>query len=162
MKKNMIFLLTLLLIGVNVSAQNVIGIWQKGSDIVGSGLGEAYHFFENDKFEFSVSQFSYLNNIISFRGTYKIQNNQICFIIESRKERVGTHIEQGSPAWQDNWIIEGGEIMLVKQDTTQFYYFDFSFQNDNEQATLKIGNSVYYKISKENEMQLMLPKQTNE
>ena len=151
MKKHKIVLLLFLFLGTNLSAQNIVGIWQINSAIVGSGLDESYRFYENGEFEFIVSQFLYLNNIISFSGTYIIQGNQICFVITSRKERAGTYIEQGSPAWQDNWILEGDDIKEIKQDTAKPYCFGFSLKKEGEQSIIQIGNATYYKLKKEDE-----------
>lgn len=149
MKKITVILIALFYIGT-ISAQNIKGKWQKNSNVVGSGLGETYCFYENGKFEFILSQYLYLNTIISFEGTYEIKDNEICFTISSRKERVGAHIEQGSPAWQDNWVLEGGEIKEIKQEPVK-YCFDFSFSMKENKSIITIGNSSYFKIRKEDE-----------
>ena len=150
MKKSRVILLVLLLLVTNLSSQNIVGTWQINSEIVGSGLNESYRLFENGNFEFVVSQYSYLTNLVSFNGIYKIQNNQICFVITSRKERVGTYVTQGSPAWQGNWILEGDDIKEVKQDSVT-YCFDYSLTSKENQSILQIGNTTYYKIRKEDE-----------
>lgn len=129
----------------NSSSQNIIGLWQRDSNIVGSGTNETYHFFENGKFEFCVSQYLYLNTIISFQGIYKINNDQICFVIKSRKEIVGGQIEQGSLGFQDNWVISGSTIKEIKQDSIP-YNFNFSIEVKEKKTVLQIGNTTYYKV----------------
>lgn len=150
-----IYIFSLLLIigllrDVDVLSQSVIGSWQRDADLIGSGTGEMYKFHKDGKFQFFISQYIYMNSILSFSGTYVVKDGRICFKIIEREEIIGGHIEQGSLGFQDNWVLEGGTIEKVKQDSIVNYCFDCKLDHDNNNRTvMQLGNAKYYKIKDE-------------
>ena len=72
----------------------LIGIWQDGTNEVSSAYLDTYTFSRNNKFEFKPNEYNGLNRIIKISGTYKIQNSEIIFDIETITELVGGKIER--------------------------------------------------------------------
>lgn len=138
--------LFLFLSGMGMQAQNITSAWQRDTHNVGSGLKETYCLSDDGSFEFILSQYLNLNTIISFKGIYKIQDGKICFTITSRKEMVGGRIVKGSLDFEDNWVIEGGEVKEIEQKPEK-HCFDFEYKPGNHPAMV-IGNTIYYQIDK--------------
>lgn len=155
--KNIILLITLFFTGYlycqikdNPTSQ-IIGLWQKDSKIVGSGLAQNFRFFSNGKFIFSLSSFEDARMLNSFKGKYRIEKESIIFTIKS-KLIVDGNIVVGDFGFEPLFVIDG-KIKEIPIKSPKEENIEIKILSNTE---IKIGNEHYFKIS--NDSQYLISK----
>lgn len=136
-----------------ITAKNILGTWQLGSAELAAGYLDHYTFFSDGTFLFGTNEFFGLRRVLSFGGTYKIQNDSILalFITHSNEIR-GGHIERDECIGGNGWIINKGrtvrqkyrhpiksELLVQKVDIP-------STCNDSSIASILIDKQLFYKV----------------
>lgn len=93
----------------------LIGVWQEGDSILSAGWEDAYAFFPDGKFDFYTSQYSYLTQIRSLHGYYRVSHDTLYTEIDSRTELVGGRVARGDPQIEGEWELDGGKWKVIKQ-----------------------------------------------
>ncbi|MBC7523035.1 MAG: hypothetical protein H7239_01140 [Flavobacterium sp.] len=134
----------------SVEEKNAIkGTWQVGTNEVSSAYHDTYAFIENNKFEFTPTGYNGLNRIIKISGTYKIEDNQIIFNVQTITELIGGKIERSMiTTLSDSWAIDGGKLVTKKVNgTKQKATFNFCKSEDGKQNCFEIDNRRYFKVT---------------
>ncbi len=79
-----------------ISKTDIAGIWQFGTATVGDNLLEYFQFFKDGTFVYHYNGEDDTRNIISIKGRYFLNKNQLSFIVKSKVERTARGIETGS------------------------------------------------------------------
>jgi hypothetical protein len=134
----------------NNEKNNIIGIWQSGTNEISSGYLDTYKFYGNNKFEFKPTGYNGLNRIIKIAGTYKIDDGKITFYINSITELIGDKIERSTTSTQsDSWAIENGKLITRKiKSKEQTAIFEFC-KLDEKSICFQIDNRMFYKLEVE-------------
>jgi hypothetical protein len=111
-------------LSVNILSQELtnielIGVWQKGSEIVGSGYSDCYQFYPNGKFIFNFSQSNDSRRIISIQGYYRLDKDSLITKIESRTEKIGGYIRRGFLGYEAEWCLDSAKTKVFKQSNTK-------------------------------------------
>jgi hypothetical protein len=134
----------------SVKEKNAIkGTWQVGTNEVSSTNHDTYTFIENNKFEFKPTGYNGLNRIVKISGTYKIEDNEIIFNIQTVTELIGGKIERSMiTTLSDSWAIDGGKLVSKKVNgTEQKATFNFCESEDDNQNCIEIDNRRYFKVT---------------
>ena len=132
----------------NNEKENIIGVWQAGTNEISSGYLDTYKFYGNGRFEFKPTEYNGLNRIVKIAGTYKIDNGKIIFYVNSITELVGDKIERSmTSTLSDSWAIEDGKLVTRKiKSAQQIATFEYCKANKDKQDCFQIDNRMYYKI----------------
>ena len=117
MKKILILYIAL---SVNILAQELskkvlVGVWQKGSELIASGYSDCYQFYPNGKFIFHFAETNDVHRIISFQGHYRLDKDSLITKIESRTEEIGGYIRRGFLAYEAEWCLDSTKTKVFKQ-----------------------------------------------
>jgi hypothetical protein len=126
----------------------ISGTWQERTNEVSSIYHDTYTFLPNNKFEFKPTGYNGLNRIIKITGTYKIEENQILFKIQSVTELVGGKIQRSMvTTLSDSWEIDGGKLVtknvnIIEQNAN----FNFCKTNNDKLNCIEIDDKTYFKL----------------
>lgn len=150
--KNIFYFLFSFIIALNACGQSskeeLIGIWQAGSDKESSAWLDNYQFFLDGKFIFNFNQYDGSKRIISIKGKYELHNDTLILIIEYSVEAMGGYIVRGSSAWEDEWVLQDAKIKEIKYDSPKKEITFIEKCNDHISTfpCIMIEKRKYYKM----------------
>lgn len=148
-----VYLFSLLLFSTYIKAQNIEGVWQINSYIVGSTLDQYYQFNNDENFRFHPSGFDGLNRILSIGGKYQIEKDSIYFLVEFIEECIGGTIERSTITTHNNsWAINNDDCKIVKTffDVKKKWSVPFKFNvNQEGHKIIVIGDNIYFWVKEE-------------
>jgi hypothetical protein len=101
---------------VQIDPKDLVGIWQADTAEEGSAWLDAYSFFPDGRFIFHFSQYNGTHRIEDLHGNFKIEGNVLYTTIQYRTERIGGHVERGGNGSEDEWVLVGDSVVVVKQE----------------------------------------------
>ena len=151
-KTTIIFLLTFLC--CKSYGQNIEGIWQKDSPIVGSGYGQYYKFINKGEFEYHASGYDGLARIRTIGGKYQIKKDSIYFTVEYMDECLGGNTIERSwiTTLNDTWEIVDCESKRTyfEEKTTWAAGFKYN-SSDTKNKFIEIDDWNKYYLVQEDE-----------
>ncbi|GAA3969368.1 hypothetical protein [Mucilaginibacter dorajii] len=78
-----------------ISKTDIVGVWQFTA-MIGDNLLEYFQFFKDGTFVYHYNGEDDTRNIISMKGRYFLNKNQLSFIVRSKVERTAKGIETGA------------------------------------------------------------------
>lgn len=135
-----------------VQAQNIKGIWQKDSPLIGSGYSQNYQFKNEEDFEYNTSEFDFLNRVRTIGGKYQIKQDTIFFTLEYIIECCGGTIERSLiTSLNNSWAINDCKTQKTffqkKETWSAVFKFD---ESDPNNKFIKIDNDIYYLTYEDN------------
>lgn len=121
--KGIIYKVMLIVLLVNISYvtiyaqitdKDIIGTWQWQNADIASGYNDLYSFHQDGSFCFKTNEFDGTRRILSFGGTYHINDNILVLKIIYSKEIQGGIIERDEIVGGSGWIINNGKIINKK------------------------------------------------
>lgn len=95
--------------------KDLAGIWQRGSEVVGNGLGQNFQFSPDGQFVLNAEdERDDLRVIMQVKGKYRLFKDQIYFTILSKKVLDGGEIWVGDTLDGNVFSIQGAQIIDVK------------------------------------------------
>ena len=129
-----------------ISKKDIIGTWQRGSNIVGSGLRQNFKFFQNDSFVLNIGEDGDdMRDIIQLKGKYRLVKDSLFFTIKSRTVIDGTVELSDGGISLNIFSIKKKQIKEVPEPSIKELpepcYITFFSKTD-----IKINQERYYRI----------------
>lgn len=132
----------------NIKKQEIIGVWQANSWLLGAGLQDIYRFYKDGKFVYQVSSYNYLSGVEKIEGIYSIEDSSITFNVNYVWEVVDGEIKRGDPGVEGDWILTNVKVKKIKQTlSSEYAYFKQGIDHKNEYRFLMIDGKIFYLIS---------------
>ena len=157
MIRNLLFILLLTVFSVTfaqpqkdsccISKKDLIGIWQRDSNIIGNGLNQNFEFYNNGTFVLNLgNDGDDVRDIIKLKGKYRLQSDKLYFTIISRTLVEGK-IEMGEMGTTFG-IFQFGRDSKIKEikEPTSKELPDPCYITLIKKSKIKLNNEVYYKI----------------
>lgn len=135
---------------VLLTQNELVGIWQVNTPVVGSGLGAYFQFYKNGRFIYNTSGYDDLNPLCNIFGSYKlIDGNALGLKVDSSKQLIDAQIIAESPGFQfGTFVLDGGKVVTFPQKGTGYEFHDVSIRSKGRQIKcIVIDNDKYYKLS---------------
>jgi hypothetical protein len=128
-----------------LSKQELAGIWQRYDSLVGSGIGQNFHFKENNTFVLNLgSDEDDARDITQLKGTYRLVKNEIYFTIKSRTVIDGNIVLSDGGISLNLFDIHGKGREIPEKTPKEFSVpCDITFLS---QKHIKINAVSYYKV----------------
>ena len=133
-----------------INKNEIIGVWQINNQIVGNGLSECFRFYPNGQFVYEYDPSDDTRNIIKLKGRYRLDNNQLFFMIISRVERVGGKIEVGAGGTDEYlFTFDNDKIKEIIERAPKELdpIFISKIKRKLDQFNVYFNNRRYYKVS---------------
>ena len=142
---------------VFLTKKNLLGVWQRGTKLVGDGLNQNFRFYPDGTFALNFDNGDEdLRIIWALKGRYRLVENKLYLTIVYRTVVEGGHIEiSGSSEDLDNFDIADGVVKDIREPHIKELP-DPLYISLKEGGHIGIGNEDYYKISRK-EMQFIEP-----
>jgi hypothetical protein len=129
-----------------LSKKDLVGLWQRNNEIVGSGLLENFEFFENDTFVLNLGDMSEdARSIVKLKGKYRLVKDKLYFTITSKTVLEGPIELTDGGISLNLFSITNGKLkeapeLNPKEQTDPCYITLFSSKH------IKLNNEVYFKV----------------
>ncbi|MFI5187786.1 MAG: hypothetical protein ACHQF0_13730 [Chitinophagales bacterium] len=129
-----------------LSAQEIIGTWQRDDSLVGSGLNQNFQFFKNNYFVLNIgNDRDDVRNIIQLKGRYRLEKDTLFFIITSRTIVDGP-IEIPDAGISSNIFSIRGKMVKEVIEHNPKEMPDPCYITLFTHTHIKINQEIYYKI----------------
>lgn len=133
-----------------INQNELIGVWQKNTSLITSGLEAFFRFYRSGKFIYNRSSYDELNPLLSIYGNYKlVDSNALGLKVDSSKQLIGYQIIAASSGFQfGTFVLFGGKMVTTPQKGTGYEFHDISVYRKGKQIKcIVIDNDKYYKLS---------------
>lgn len=154
-----IFFSLLLFVISTINSQNIEGVWQINTPVVGSTLDQCYQFNENEEFNYHPSGYDGLSRITAIGGKYQIKKDTMYFIVKCVEESIGGTIERSTiTTLNDSWAIISDDYEIKRRFFLGSEVWAVPFKMiDNEK--IQIGNNTYFLTQEEINLMPITPPQ---
>lgn len=124
----------------------IVGTWQATDTLVAAGLKDSYRFFSNGNFEYRVSTFNNLSKLNCIQGQYKIESNNLIFVVKKIVEIVDGELSFGDESTDyNNWTYINNRLVDINLIAPKIFKvkFDYSLKF----KCIKIDYKEFFKIS---------------
>jgi hypothetical protein len=147
----LVLLINLLNYSQTLKKENIVGIWQANTNIIGSGYQETYQFFINGNFIFHTNQNDGLQRILEIKGSYILVADTIYLKVKSTIEKIGGKICRSEiTTLSDSWEIIDCQLKEINQSSYEVQNIIYEPCKDKSENCLILDKSnAYYRINKD-------------
>ncbi|WP_439694802.1 hypothetical protein ACFGVS_16695 [Mucilaginibacter sp. AW1-7] len=133
-----------------ISKTDIVGVWQLGTATLGANLLEYFQFFKDGTFVYHYDGNDDTRNIISIKGRYLLDKNQLIFTIRSKVERTGQGIATGGIGTDANiFVLDNDSTKVISEKNPKKLdpVFILNAKKTAKYFKIDINNRTYYKLS---------------
>ena len=127
------------------SKPNLVGVWQRGDSVVGSGLKQNFQFSNDGTFVFNIgNDADDVRDVIQLKGKYRLDSDKIFFTITSKKVVAGS-ITIPDPGMSLNIFSYDGKVKEVYENEPKEMPDPCYLQVISKRGIM-INKEKYYKV----------------
>ncbi|MFI5148114.1 MAG: hypothetical protein ACHQRM_00160 [Bacteroidia bacterium] len=129
-----------------LSKSDLVGVWQRDNELVGSGLAQNFEFYDNNTFVLNLSSMSDdLRDIIQVKGKYRLAEDKMYFTFTSRVIREGKIELTDGGISLNLFEIKSTKVKEIPEPNPK-ELVDPCYITLISNKQIKLSNEVYFKV----------------